>query len=491
MEGIAGTYGEMDKSLVRKMLTELEHRGPDVVGIKSDDKTVLGARGSQRRHGERILPVAEDDGISVASDSYLLNKEFIRRTIVPKMDETASDTQLMLEMYKQVGVRMFGYIEGAYAVAIASKGKTILARDTYGLKPLYISGDARRGVYSSEIKSQILADEKFVPFPPGTLFVSGEGYRKISRKDIPWAKGPGPGNPAERTRYLLIRGVRGCMEGTNGFNLLLSGGIDSSAVAAASAELTSDLYSVCVGTEQSEDLKMARLVADHLGTVHNERVYGVEDMLEILDEVIYHAESFDYPLVRSCIPNFMATHMFPDRHRPTLCGEGGDEVFAGYEYLTKIRTDAKLLAERKALLESGHLTGFQRVDRMTASASLDGRMPLMSPEIVDFGLGLGRRDLIGKKPEHSKLILRKAFEKQLPRAVVRRRKQRFSEGAGSINALAAYADKQISDKQFERESKTLAVGRIRTKEELLYFRIFRAHYPSTSAFSAVGFTARP
>jgi asparagine synthase (glutamine-hydrolysing) len=491
MEGIAGTYGETDKALVMKMLSKLEHRGPDIQSIHSDEKAALGARKPQRRHDERLLAVAEDGGVAVASDSYLLNKEFLRWTIVPKMDKTVSDARLMLEMYKIVGARMFGYIEGAYAVAIVSEGKTLLARDTYGLKPLYISGDARRGAYSSEMKSQIVADEKFVPFPPGTLFESGEGYRKISQTGIPWAKDPGPENPAERTKCLLIRSVLGCMEDTSGFNVLLSGGIDSSAVAAAAAEITPDIHSVCVGTEQSEDLRMARLVADHLGTVHDERVYDVEDMLEILDEVIYYAESFDYPLVRSCIPNFMATHMFSDRHRPILCGEGGDEVFAGYEYLARIRTDAKLLAERKALLDSGHLTGFQRVDRMTSSASLDGRMPFMSPEIVDFGLELGKRELIGKKPEHSKLVLRKAFKKDLPKDVVWRRKQKFSEGAGSINALAKLADKQISDKEFERESKTLAGGRIRTKEELLYFRIFQRHYPSTSATSAVGCTARP
>lgn len=491
MEGIAGTFGETDKALVRKMLTKLEHRGPDKQSIHFNDAAVLGARKLQRKRGERLPAIAEEDSIAVASDSYLLNKELLRRTIVPRVDKTVSDARLMLEMYKIVGARMFGYIEGAYAVAIVTEGKTILARDTYGLKPLYISGDSHRGAYSSEMKSQIVADKKFISFPPGTLFVSGEGYRTISQTGVPWAKDPGPGDPVERTKYLLIKSVLSCLEDSRGFNILLSGGIDSSAVAAAAAEITSDIHSVCVGTEQSEDLRMARLVADHLGTVHEEAVYDVEDMLKTLDEVIYHAESFDYPLIRSCIPNFMATHMFPDRHRPTLCGEGGDEVFAGYEYLAKMRTDAELLAERKALLNSGHLTGFQRVDRMTSSASLDGRMPFMSPEIVDFGLELGIHDLIGKKPECSKLILRKAFEKYLPKVVVWRRKQRFSEGAGSINALAKLAERRISDKDFERESKILAGGRIRTKEELMYFRIFQKHYPSTSAFSAVGFSARP
>jgi len=152
----------------------------------------------------------------------------------------------------------------------------------------------------------------------------------------------------------------------------------------------------------------------------------------------------------------------------------------------------KVLAdERKKLLSEGYLTGFQRVDRMTASASLDGRMPIMSQRIVEYGLSLGRRALLGSKPERNKLVLRKAFEGLLPEEVVWRRKQRFSDGAGSMNSLVKVAEKLISDRGFEKERAALPGGRIRTKEELLYFRTFSKFFPVKSAVNAVGITLRP
>jgi asparagine synthase (glutamine-hydrolysing) len=394
-------------------------------------------------------------------------------------------------MYEAVGASFFRYMDGAYAVVIIDNGKTILARDGYGLKPLYLSGDQKEGVYSSEIKSQLVAGREFVPFPPGRMFVSGDGLKKIVRRDLPWAQKPSLKHPPEQVRQLLIESVMNCMGDPNQFNVLLSGGLDSSVVAVAAAEVASSVHSVCVGTKDSEDIRMARLVAERIGTSHKERIYDVEDMLKVLDDAIYYGETFDYPLVRSCVPNYMATHMFSNRNRVTLCGEGGDEVFAGYDFLLEVKKDEQLRDQRIALLKDGHATGFQRVDRMTASASLDGRMPLMSKPIVDYGLQLGRKALLGSKAEKNKLVLRRAFANDLPKQVAWRRKRRFSDGAGSINALVDHAERTISDKEFELGRRFLPKGRIRTKEELMYYRIFERHFPSASALAAIGMTPRP
>ena len=491
MQGLAGTYGASDTPLVMRMLAKLQHRGPDLQDIFSADSCTLGARMPARRPSERASAIAEEGSIAVASDSYIFNKEFLRNTIVPTMDRSVADAQLMLKMYKSIGTGFFPYLDGAYAVVIVDNGKTIIARDSYGLKPLYLSGDLKEGAYSSEIKSQQETGMEFVLFPPGRIMSSGEGFRRITPVNLPWASRPGLKNPPEHVRELLIQSVMDCSDDSGNLNVLLSGGIDSSVVAAAAAQVSSHIQSVCVGTEDSEDIRMARLVADHLGTSHKERIYDLEDMLEVLDDAIYYGETFDYPLVRSCIPNYMATHMFSNRHNVTLCGEGGDEIFAGYDFLLDVKKDKRLREERIALLKDGHKTGFQRVDRMTASASLDGRMPIMSRPIVDYGLELDRKSLVGSNIEKSKLVLRKAFSDSLPRQVVWRRKQRFSDGAGSINMLIEHAERSISDKEFEKERKSLPGGRIRTKEELTYYRIFRRHFRSRSALAAVGFTPRP
>lgn len=491
VQGIAGTYGREDRSLVRRMLGKLAHRGREVMQIHVDDGGVLGARCALDKCGCSSSAIARADGLAVASDSYVFNREFLRKTITPSTPPDVSDAQLLLDAYRAVGTRVFGYIDGAYAVVVLDRKGIIIARDPYGLKPMYISRGSKQGEFSSEMKSQIISGSPFVPFPPGRMFVQGEGYRVVQKRRVPWAEPPFPGQPSMRVREMIIARIIDCLGPTRAFNILLSGGLDSSVVAAAASLVAGRIQSVCVGMEGCADLSMARKVADALGTEHRELVFSIEDMLKTLGHVVYASETFDYPLVRSCIPNLMATRMFTDRRPVTLCGEGGDEVFAGYDSLLGVSSDQVLRAERLKLLKAGHLAGFQRVDRMTAASSLDGRMPLMSSSIVEYGLSLGRDDLLGSRPETNKLVLRKAFQDMLPAEVVWRRKQRFSDGAGSINALARVAEETISDADFEKERKILPGGRIRTKEELMYYRTFSEFFPHRSAADAVGFTPRP
>jgi len=487
MEGIAGMHGSRDKVLIDRMLTVLHHRGPDRTSVYQDDTGVLGGRCSRSHPGP---PIATREGLAVVSDSYLFNREFLRRTIVPDAEPDASDAELLLRIYRAIGTRMLGYIDGAFAIAILDGKRTILARDQYGIKPLYISSAKDRTVYSSEMKSQILCGSSFKPFPPGTFLSCGERPQKIVPREIPWANGPTPKTAEERLRSILTQSVSSSQSATGGFNVFLSGGIDSSVVAAAATQVTEKVKTVCVGTRESEDVRMARLVARELGTEHVEGVYDAEEMHEVLDEVIYWAESYDYPLIRSCVPNFMAARLFRDRNLVTLCGEGGDEIFAGYDFFHTVKDESELRRVRIELLQGGRSTGFQRVDRMTAAASLDGRMPLMSHEMIEFGLGLGMKDLLGPKGANSKYVLRRAYKDLLPKEIVWRRKRKFSDGAGSMNLMAAMAEKLVSDREFEMRGKLRGGKSVRTKEEMLYYEIFRRHFPSESAISSVGLTTR-
>lgn len=487
MQGIAGTYGGTDRRTTKRMLDRIAHRGPDRRMFHEDDKMTLGAACSGRGP-----PAAEDEGVAVTGDIALFNRADLAPRFLDRPDEPFTDNELLLRMYLDKGTGMFGLLEGGFAVAVSDRGKAVLARDMYGLKPFYISKGRREGAFSSEIKSQMEHGDEFIPFPPGKMFVAGKGYRTYRKA----ARGRGRqvlkrGETAPRLREAVVRAVAGMQGPDSAFNVLLSGGLDSSTVAAAAAQVSSRLDTACVGTEGSTDIPMARRVADMIGSTHREKVYDVDDMFELLDDVIYASETFDMPLVRSCIPNLMATRMFQGTGRVTLCGEGGDEVFAGYDYLRDIRGDDALRRERMKLLIEGHNTGFQRVDRMMAASSLDGRMPLMSPEVISLGLSLGRRQLIGPKAADCKLALKAAFKGMLPASVIARRKRRFSDGAGSIRALAGIADDMITDREFEKESKAQPKGRIRTKEELLYFRSFSKRFDSPSAVAAVGFTPRP
>ena len=186
MQGIAGTYGEADRATVRRMLKRIEHRGPDGSRVLEDDRTVLGARQSRGADGSRPRPLAEDDGVAVASDSCIFNRDWLHERFIGPVERPFTDQELLLRMYHEMGTAMFGLLDGAFAVAVADRGRTVLARDRYGLKPLYLSGGVRTGVYSSEMKSQLLAEQDFVPFPPGKVLVRGRGFFPIR----PRAAGP-------------------------------------------------------------------------------------------------------------------------------------------------------------------------------------------------------------------------------------------------------------------------------------------------------------
>jgi len=490
MHGIAGTYGYEDKALVRRMLGRIRHRGPETSRTHVGDQLSLGACALASRRSGKAQALAEEGGLTVACDSYMFNRALLKEEFAPDLEEDFTEAQLLLSMYRSVGTKAFNYIDGAFAAAVVDGDRVVLARDRYGIKPLYLSGGLRTGSFSSEMKSQMLTEEEFVPFPPGKVMRQGKGLYPVKQARLRAGHCDRKESPHRSLRRLLVESVDACSEGLPQMNVLLSGGIDSSAVAAAAAEVVPKIESVCVGYRGGTDLDMARKVSESIGTRHRERVYTVEEMLASLDDVVYAAETFDFPLVRSCIPNLMATRMVRGSTRVGLCGEGGDEIFAGYDYMRDIKEDTKLTAERRLLLRTGWKTGFQRVDRMNASASLDGRMPLMEGRVISLGMRLGWRHL-GRSPNTCKLALRRAFEDILPDEILGRTKQRFSDGAGSMRALVKVAEKLISDREFEREREALPRGRIRTKEELLYYRIFEKHFPSPSAAAAVGLTPRP
>lgn len=491
MQAIAGTFGHLDEPIVKSMLDKIKHRGKDRMDVRVGDRTVVGAGIADAKTGERMKPIVEDDGLAVVSDSYILNKDDLQRTFLKTIERNMSDAELVLRLYRAIGTRLFEYLDGASAIAICDGDRLVLARDRYGIKPLYMSGGLNSGSFSSEMKSQILAHEEFAPFPPGKFMIQGEGYFSISWLPASAEETMSNVDPPTIIRDLLIASVQGCVRDSERTNVLLSGGIDSSVVAAAATAVCPNIRTACVGVEGSVDIDMARRVSSNLGTDHVERIFDADEMMKILDDVIYAAESYDFPLIRSCIPNYMATKLFGGDTKVTLCGEGGDELFAGYDYMREIGNDDELRAERIALLEACHNTGFQRVDRMTATWSLDGRVPLMSMRIVDLALSLDRSELIDQDGMNNKLVLRKAFARSLPPEVVWRRKQRFSDGAGSMYIMAMIADEVISDKEFEVEKAAAPPGRIRTKEEALYFRCFRHRFDSPSAFAAAGTTHRP
>lgn len=486
MQGLAGTFGSNDRVLVKEMLGMIRHRGQeDEMIIETEGVTIGGCKHRLQNDRTSASIVVEDD-IAVAADSYLFNRDSLQLNFFGKIDPEVPDSRLVLDLFKLKGPSALNHLSGAFAISILNGKELILARDSYGLKPLYISLAENIGGYSSEMKSQQMLDDDFRPFPCGGIFSTVSGFKEIIPEIVHRMNNVEPGLCLRR---LIGRSVGRCIERGNRVNVLLSGGLDSSVIAAEAARQCDDVNTLCVGMNGSKDIEMARKVAVHLGTDHKERTYDIDDMIETLDKAIYSLESFDLPLVRSSIPNYLATHSITDRGCVTLCGEGSDEIFGGYDHMIEL-DDRTLREERNSLLLGGHLTGFQRVDRMTSSASLDCRMPFMDPAIIAYGLKIGAKDLVDGRYGLSKIALRKAYGGLLPDEVVQRQKKRFSDGAGSMEAMKGIAEREITDREFEKETKDIPGGRVRNKEELMYYRIFMSHFGTCRCMDAVGMTPR-
>ncbi|MEM3512931.1 MAG: asparagine synthase-related protein, partial [Thermoplasmata archaeon] len=234
----------------------------------------------------------------------------------------------------------------------------------------------------------------------------------------------------------------------------------------------------------SEDALLSEKLASELGLEHTVVEYGLKEMLDVLPEVIYHLESFDFALVRSAIPNYIVVREAAKHVRTLLSGEGGDELFAGYSYLENI--PGNLNSELRKLLHTAHNNAFQRDDRMFAAHGVDCRVPFLHLPLVEFAFGIPSEYKIQNGVR--KWILRRAIEKAgLPDYIVNREKRKFSDGAGSMFAIEEYVENQISDREFEIARKELRF--VRNKEELFYYRIFCSHFDGMEHL--VGITERP
>jgi asparagine synthase (glutamine-hydrolysing) len=261
--------------------------------------------------------------------------------------------------------------------------------------------------------------------------------------------------------------------------VFLSGGLDSNLVAAIAArwyrERGEQLKTFAVGLEDSPDLEAARAVAEYLGTEHHEKVYTAEDALRVLPEVVRVIENFDPSLVRSAVPNYILAEFTAQYVKVVLTGEGADEIFAGYEYLTEFETEEDLHAELVRIIEGLHNLNLQRGDRVTMAHGLEARVPFLEREMIELGLALPAGWKLAGEDQPEKRLLRQAFDGWLPDDFLWRKKAQFGDGSGAASVLQEKMEESVTEEEFERERREVEPP-LRTREEVAYYRIFREHF---------------
>ena len=463
------------------MLARLEHRGPDERGTLALEGAWLGhTRLSIVDLAGGRQPLSSADGsVHLVGNGEVYNHgEFDVERV------TASDNEVALHLIEHDPATL-ARLNGMFAFVVATDdGRFVAARDPVGIKPLYWSRHRGEVRFASEMHAFDPDWQAAVePFPPGCWWTPEDGLQRFASA-VPDELAPAHGDLVTGTRAVLVRAVERQMMGDVPVGVFLSGGLDSSLVAAIAARWCEHhgtrLRTFAVGTPESPDLGAARRVAAHLGTEHHETTYTAAEAIEALPEVVRAIESFDPGLVRSAVPNFMLARATAEHVKVVLTGEGADELFAGYAYMAEIEDADALHAELERTVASLHNLNLQRCDRVTMAHGLEARVPFLDLEVIHWALGLPASEKLTRPDRLEKALLREAFAGWLPDDLLWRVKAEFGDGSGARDVLSEAIAADVTDTDLEDERDAVTPP-LRTREELAYYRVWRAHLAGISA----------
>lgn len=492
------------------MSSKIRHRGPDWSGVYSSKRCVLAherlAIVDPLSGGQPLY--TKDKKVALAVNGEIYNHQQIRESLKGKYEfQTGSDCEVILALYREKGINFIEDLNGIFAFCLYDEDNDtfLIARDHIGIIPLYIGYDYDGTVYvASELKALEGFCEKYEPFLPGYYYYSKEGkMRRWWHRD--WfnydAVKDNPTNVNTLGESLKAAVKRQLMSDVP-YGVLLSGGLDSSVISAvanmysAKRVETDDqehawwprLHSFAVGIKGSPDLAKARVMADHLGTVHHEVNYTVQEGLDAIRDVIYHIETYDVTTVRASTPMYLLARVIKSMGiKMVLSGEGADEIFGGYLYFHKA-PDAKAFHEETVRkLGKLYLYDCLRANKSLAAWGVEGRVPFLDKEFLDVAMRLNPESKMCPGKEIEKRVVRLAFSDMLPESIAWRQKEQFSDGVGYswIDSLKAMTAAAVSDDDMAHAAERFPINTPMNKEEYYYRTIFSELFPSDSAAMSV------
>ncbi|MFQ6023946.1 MAG: asparagine synthase B [Acidiferrobacterales bacterium] len=496
MCGIAGIWGDVDESNLQRMMEAQRHRGPDGHGVHVHlNQGVLGhtrlaimdpARGQQPIHNE-------DRSATLVANGMVYNHPQLRRRFGDDHEFSSdSDSETILHVFEHHGLATPRLLDGMFAFAISSNDRLILARDRIGIKPLYYARQSQDNAaetlyFASELKALTPLTEDVKEFPPGTLYDSESGFRTYYQVPDRTPLELNVADHVRRIRETIEAAVKKRLLSDVPLGAFLSGGLDSSIIAAVARQYMPELHTFSVGIEGSRDLAAARRVAQHIDSTHHEYIYTADEVVKELPEIIYYLESFDQDLVRSAIPTWFCARLAADKVKVILTGEGADELFAGYTYHKGIDGHEALHSELRRSVTRLHNINLQRVDRMTMRHAIEARVPFLDTEVIEVAQTVSPELKLyagddGRRIE--KWILRKAFEDLLSPEIVWRKKEQFDEGSGMVHLLPAVLDRAAAGIYTEGYAARFAADRLRSNEECFYHRLLMEQFEQPQAVLA-------
>ena len=493
-----------------QMSQKLRHRGPDWSGIYCGGSAILAherlAIVDPESGGQPLFSPDKKQILAVNGEIY--NHQDIRRQYAGQYDfQTGSDCEVILALYRDKGPDFLEQLSGIFAFALydEERDEFLIARDPIGVIPLYIGYDSDGKVYvASELKALEGQCERYEPFLPGHYYWSREpGMKRYYQRD--WTDYAAvKDNPASVTAIhdALEKAVKRQLMSDVPYGVLLSGGLDSSVVSAIAQKFSEmrieddsltkaywpRLHSFAVGLKGAPDLAKARLVADHIGTVHHEINYTIQEGLDAIRDVIYFIETYDVTTVRASTPMYLLARVIKSMGiKMVLSGEGADEIFGGYLYFHKAPSAQAFHEETVRKLSKLYLYDCLRANKSLCAWGVEGRVPFLDKEFLDVAMRTNPQAKMCPGQVMEKKIVREAFAQMLPDEVAWRQKEQFSDGVGYswIDTLKQMTAEAVTDEQMLHAAERFPINPPKNKEEYYYRSIFAEHFPSDSAALSV------
>ena len=515
MCGIVGIFDIKEQSSelrnkALRMSQKIRHRGPDWSGIYCGGHAILcHERLSIVDPQSGKQPLYSPDGRQVlAVNGEIYNHQAIRQATAADYEyQTGSDCEVILALYRAHGIHFLEQLSGIFAFALydEERDEYLIARDPIGVIPLYIGHDADGKTYvASELKALEGFCDEYEPFLPGHYLYSREGVmrRWYTRDWMDYEAVKDNGADIDSLRVGLQEAVKRQLMSDVPYGVLLSGGLDSSIISAIAQKYAARrvedggqtgawwprLHSFAVGLKGAPDLEKARLVAEHIGTVHHEINYTIQEGLDALRDVIYFTETYDVTTVRASTPMYLLARVIKSMGiKMVLSGEGADEIFGGYLYFHKAPSARAFHEETVRKLGKLHWYDCLRANKSLSAWGVEGRVPFLDRDFLDIAMRLNPKAKMCPGQEIEKKILRQAFADLLPEEIARRQKEQFSDGVGYswIDTLKRITSEQVSDEQMAHAAERFPIHTPLCKEEYFYRSIFEEHFPSRSAALSV------
>ncbi|MFB6320716.1 asparagine synthase B [Saccharicrinis sp. FJH54] len=496
---------------VLEMSKKIRHRGPDWSGIYCGDKAVLAHERLSivdPQSGKQPL-FSPDNRIILAVNGEIYNHKEIRKQYEGKYDfQTNSDCEVIIPLYLDKGKDFLEDLSGIFAFALYDSEKDIYlaARDQIGVIPMYRGWDKFGNFYvASELKALEGYCNNIEVFLPGHLLYSQDGnefQRWYTRDWFEYDNVKDNPTSIDDLRDALEAAVHKQLMSDVPYGVLLSGGLDSSVTSALAKKFSSTrvdtddkeeawwprLHSFAVGLEGSPDLEAAKKVADHIGTVHHEINFTIQEGIDAIRDVVYHLETYDVTTIRAATPMYLLARVIKSMGiKMVLSGEGADEIFGGYLYFHKAPNAKEFHEETIRKLSKLHLYDCLRANKALAAWGVEGRVPFLDKEFLDVAMRLNPQDKMITPERMEKWVIRKAFEDYLPSSVAWRQKEQFSDGVGYswIDSLKEMVNQKVSDEEMATAKYRFPINPPMNKEEYYYRTIFTEHFPSDAAARCV------